>query len=180
LAEALRSLDARAFELLPDKENPRRLIRALERAEGGGSAPRGWRLSAGGGEVAMRAPLVGLSVPPEELHARIARRVQAMYSQGLIDEVRGLMERYGALSETAAAAIGYAEAAACIKGSCGVAEAMERTMVRTRQLAKRQRTWFRHQADVRWVEADGGMSVDDMADRVWKLWGEYGSTAIRE
>lgn len=175
LGEALKALDASAYDAMPDKENPRRLIRALERAQGGCPVPQGWK----GGGVPSRAPLVGLMLPTVDLHERIAQRVREMYEAGLIEEVRGLLDRYGALSETAAAAIGYAEAAAFVKGLCRFDEAMERTIVRTRQLAKRQRTWFRHQADVRWVALDKGMSVDDMADRVWKLWGEYGPTAIR-
>jgi tRNA dimethylallyltransferase len=178
LKEALRSLDGPALEALSDKENPRRLIRALERAQSGISAsPAGWRErrpEVGG------APLVGLTLPTADLRERIGQRVRAMYGAGLIDEVRGLLQRYGTLSETAGAAIGYAEAIACIRGECGVSEAVERTLARTRSLAKRQRTWFRHQADVRWVEVDMGMSTDEVADRVWSLWSEYGPTTIRE
>jgi tRNA dimethylallyltransferase len=55
---------------------------------------------------------------------------------------------------------------------------MERTVTRTRQLAKRQRTWFRHQARVEWVDVKDGDPVDSIAERVQELWGKYGSARL--
>jgi tRNA dimethylallyltransferase len=114
------------------------------------------------------------------LHERIARRVEIMYKDGMVEETKRLLSVGRPLSETAAQAIGYAEAIAYIEGRCTKEQAIERTVIRTRQLAKRQRTWFRHQADVAWVEVDDGMSVAEVADRVAELWSRHGGTEIRE
>ena len=75
---------------------------------------------------------------------------------------------------TAAQAIGYREAFDALDGRIDRAAAMERTVVRTRQYAKRQRTWFRHQADVRWVDAGGGRTVAEIAADVYALLKTYG------
>jgi tRNA dimethylallyltransferase len=65
------------------------------------------------------------------------------------------MDRYGALSGTAAGAIGYAEAVRCLQGELTREVAIQLTIQRTRQLAKRQMTWFRHQLNVSWVSMTG-------------------------
>ena len=82
--------------------------------------------------------------------ARIEERVQTMYAQGLLREMEGLLARYPALSATARQAIGYAEAINLLEGRCSRDEAMARTAARTRQLAKRQRTWFRGERGLEW------------------------------
>jgi len=144
LQDAVRRAAPERFEALADKENPRRLIRALE-AAGAPHAVPSWT-------SAEEPVVVGLSMEPELLNARIAQRVEEMYAQGLMEEVTRLLERDRPLSETARQAIGYAEAIELIEGQATQAEAVERTIIRTRRLAKRQRTWFRHQANVDWLE----------------------------
>ena len=155
---------------LDDKANLRRLLRLLE---------------TGGGEnswdgVAGEKVIVGLSMDNARLHGRIAERVEQMYAAGLVDEVQALLDSGRELSATALQAIGYAEAVDFLGGRVTLADAKERTIVRTRRLAKRQRTWFRHQADVVWVEVGESMDVDAVADRVEELWREYGATEIEE
>jgi tRNA dimethylallyltransferase len=124
------------------------------------------------------APLVGLRRPTADLNSRIEARVRAMYREGFVDEVKTLRASYPELSRTARHAIGYAEAIALLEGHMEPGEAVERTVVRTRQLAKRQRTWFRHQARVEWVDVQPGMGVPDVAARVTELWSRYGQTRI--
>ncbi len=174
LQERLRRLSPAWLAALDDPANPRRLVRALELAEAGAAPPERRRAAEGGGM------LVGLEVPPAELNSRIERRVREMYGAGLLDEVRALRERWGCLSPTAAQAIGYAEALQVLDGRCRVEEAMARTVVRTRQLAKRQRTWFRHQARVTWIDAGGGAGLETVAARVWEAWARHGWTDIAE
>lgn len=84
-----------------------------------------------------------LRVGREILRARIAARLDAMYAAGLDDEKERLRRRYAMLSRTAALAIGYREG-----------DSREKIFVRTCQLAKRQDTWFRHQATAIYVEPD--------------------------
>jgi len=173
LQQVVRETVPEIYEALADKQNPRRLIRALETAGGVRSGP-GWQHERSGGPV-----LIGLSMVPELLNARIARRVQAMYAQGFIAEVEQLLASGATLSKTARQAIGYAEAIDLIEGRLTEAQAVERTTVRTRRLAKRQRTWFRHQAEVIWVEVTESSTVASLAEHVSQLWREHGPTAIK-
>ena len=150
LQEALREKNPAVYEGMPDKQNARRLIRALELADSAvAPAPRTWHE-----QEDQQVPLVGLAWSVSDLNRRIEARVDDMYRAGLVDEVRKLLAEHGELSPTARHAIGYAEAIDILAGRCSTKAAIERTVLRTRQLAKKQRTWFRHQADVRWIEVE--------------------------
>ena len=174
LQKALREKSSDIYEGLKDKENARRLIRALEMAETGlEQKHRSWN------QIKEKsAPLAGLTMPVSELCKSIETRVRRMYALGLVDEVKALLAGHGVLSPTARQAIGYAEAIDLLEGRCTQKEAMAKTVVRTRQLAKRQRTWFRHQADVKWIELAAGMDVQRTAELVTNHWNEYGPTEI--
>ena len=74
---------------------------------------------------------------------------------------------------------GYAETAAWLDGQMNREEAVERMVIRTSQLAKRQETWFRHQTRVAWVDINPEESVTTMAGRVAALWEAYGRSQIR-
>jgi tRNA dimethylallyltransferase len=100
-----------------------------------------------------------------------------MYDEGLIDEVNGILNKYHDLNGTAAQAIGYAEAIALIRNKCSLKEAIEKTIVRTRRLAKKQRTWFRHQAQMDWVDATD-LNIEQTADLILRKWDEHGQTNI--
>ena len=177
LHRALLARDPHALDPLADPLNPRRLIRALERLDAGGDAVE---TPAGGGPTPLMAPrIVGLRVPRPVLHRRIRERAERMFYNGLAEEVRALRARFPVWSETARAAIGYAEAAAWLDGHLTRADAVERTVIRTRQLAKRQETWFRHQTPVVWVDATGLESAATLADRVNEQWEEHGSATLR-
>lgn len=183
------ALVARAESLAPgstatiDAKNPRRLVRLVEilesHAESSGS-PAGGAAERSEAEGVGHAPLVGLDFPPDVLNARIERRARAMFEGGLLDEVRALCERFpGFERSTAGAGIGYAEALAALRGEISVDEAVARTAQRTRRLAKKQRTWWRHQARVEWVrgpadEADVARAARDVRD----LWRKHGKIPL--
>lgn len=173
LQRALQERGPGWYDALSDKSNPRRLIRALERCEAGEPAPqRTWGTGAGGGVVA------GLVMTREHLRKRIADRVESMYTQGLLAEVDMLLKQYGQLSATAGQAIGYKEACSCLRGEMSSAAARELTVTRTRQLAKRQMTWFRGQMAVEWVEIEDGTPVREIASRVLALWERTGALPL--
>ncbi|MBA4387154.1 MAG: tRNA (adenosine(37)-N6)-dimethylallyltransferase MiaA [Verrucomicrobia bacterium] len=166
--------DPAAYQTLPDRQNPRRLIRLIEKAgfeQGGGGSP-------GRPERQERAPLVGISMPAMDLSQRIEKRAGEMLACGLLEEAHALEERYGKLSPTAGQAIGYAEAFDVIAGKMTISSAVAEIARRTRQLAKRQMTWFRHQAEVKWLPAGNGVSAGQLADAVAAEWERYGPTAI--
>ena len=145
-----------AYASLADPQNPRRLIRLVEH----GGLPE---------KEAVELPtIIGLHVEREVLLKRIAVRVDQMYAAGLIEEARSLVDLD--LSVTAEKAIGYAEAFAVLRGTMSEAQAKERTVIRTRQLAKRQMTWFRTQLHVEWIATANFSTLDKLATEVSKVW----------
>ena len=107
-----------------------------------------------------------LSWPREELHARINRRVECMFAAGLAEEVRGLLDRYGELGRTAMQAVGYRETIAMLRGELTLVQTIEQVKAHTRQLAKRQETWFRSLPEARWIRMDQSRTVEKIADEL--------------
>jgi len=151
-----RSVAPEAYEVLSDKENPRRLVRLIENR----GAPRTQKKEL--------PAVIGFHVEREVLLKRIAARIDQMYANGLIEEARGLIGLE--LSVTAQKAIGYAEAFAVLRGEMSEAQAKERTIIRTRQLAKRQMTWFRTQLNVEWIDTAKFQTLEELAVEVSNVW----------
>ena len=95
---------------------------------------------------------LGLGMDRRILHERIATRVELMWHHGWVDEVRSLLEVGLAEGRTASRAIGYAQIRRHLDGELTAAEAKEETIVRTRQFARRQDTWFRRDPRIHWID----------------------------
>ncbi len=170
LRERLAAIGPAHLAALADPQNPRRLARAYELARLGVPPPGAARSAA-----SPSVRLAGLAPDRAWLNARIARRVEDMFASGLVDEARRLRTTFGStLSETARKAIGYEEAFAVLDGASSQAEAQARTALRTRQYAKRQMTWFRHQAQVDWVIVGEATDANTVADAVAAAWERQG------
>jgi tRNA dimethylallyltransferase len=130
-----------------DLRNPRRVARALEIAEIAGDAPlpapRGY-----GGPVAW----LGLDVPRDVHDRRIGERAREQFEAGLVEEARALRERYDP-ALPAFSAIGYAESWAFLDGEIDRDTAIDRDAARNVAFAKRQRTWFRSEPGIEWLDA---------------------------
>jgi len=111
-----------------------------------------------------REVIFALDWPRETLYARIDRRVDRMLEQGLIDEVKRLLRDENA-HPTATQAIGYKEIASALRGDISMEEAVRWTKQATRNLAKRQLTWFRHDERVIWISA-GGRDAGEIAREI--------------
>lgn len=96
------------------------------------------------------ALLLGVAVPRADLVRRLDRRVEQMYEEGLVEETRRIVSRWGR-NVHSLSSIGYKEALAVVDGKMNVKAALEETKRRTRSYAKRQMTWFRSQKDVHWL-----------------------------
>jgi len=96
---------------------------------------------------------IGLSRERQELYRLIEKRVDGMVSGGLVEEVESLLRR--APGKTALQAIGYKEIAAYFRGEYSLEEAVALIKKRTRNYAKRQFTWFRAEAGIRWFDITG-------------------------
>jgi tRNA dimethylallyltransferase len=144
----------------------RRLIRALEVFRATGEPISHQQLQFEEGRPAEDCRVFVLRRRREELHARIAGRVEAMVECGLVDEVRGLTSNGGELGRTARQAVGYREALAYLAGEYDRDEMVARTTYRTRRFAKRQGTWFRSLCECRFVEITGGVDSDGVAKEI--------------
>jgi tRNA dimethylallyltransferase len=150
LHRRLASLDPLAATRM-EPSNRRRIVRALEVTLGSGTP---FSQHGPGLEAHPEVPFtqVGLSVPTDLLSTRIDARLQQQMDDGFLDEVRGLRDRPGELSRTAQQALGYRELLAHLDGQLVLEDAVALTATRTRQLARRQRSWFRRDPRITWYE----------------------------
>lgn len=143
--------------------NVRRTVRALEVASITGrpfsSFADAWEDYPAG---AVRA--AGVRLPGAELRARIEARVRAMLAAGWLDEVRELVDAGFGGWLTATQAIGYAELARHLGGELALEAAVERIVIRTRALARRQLAWFRRDPRIRWFDVGEGGAADAADD----------------
>ncbi len=136
LRARLTALDpASAARIAP--QNLRRIIRAIEIVETSGAPVQPLEKRPTG----IDSRVIGLEWPRDELHRRVDARAAAMYADGLLEETRALLERYGP-GLPALATIGYAEAARVVQGEWDVARAIERTRIETHRLVRMQAAWF--------------------------------------
>ncbi len=141
--------------------NGRRIVRALEVIELTGS----WTPNLPQWSYALpRVVQFGLDLPREVLDERILARVQRMWADGLLAEVRTL-ERQGLRSGlTASRALGYRQALAELDGELTTEQAMEQTAAATRRFARKQLSWFRRDPRIQWLQADDPDIVQRLAD----------------
>jgi tRNA dimethylallyltransferase len=155
LFERLRRWDPVAAEkILPS--NGRRIVRALEVIELTGQP---FTASLPAPTPHYRSVQIGVDRDVEELDERIARRVEAMWASGLLDEVRGLAGiRDG---RTASRALGYQQALAQIDDGLSEDDAKQDTVRGTRRFVRRQRSWFRRDPAIVWLNGASDTLVAD-------------------
>ncbi len=136
--------------------NSKRVIRALEMLELEGKSYARQLEGFASMKQFLPARFFGLKVDPALLNLRIERRVDAMMEAGLVDEVKELLEAGFEGACTAKEAIGYKEIAAALQGECSLEDAVNAIKQATRRYAKRQRTWWRRDTRIHWLNADDG------------------------
>ncbi|NDV85490.1 tRNA (adenosine(37)-N6)-dimethylallyltransferase MiaA [Aurantimonas aggregata] len=128
-----------------------RIVRALEVGEASGQTLSALQAGQGAGPLSdARTIKVVLTPARPVLRERIARRFGEMLGEGVLAEVAAFRAMQGAMDGSAARAIGVDELGAVIDGALDIATARELAVTRTRQYAKRQETWFRHQFGPDW------------------------------
>ena len=166
--ERLAAVDPDAAEaILPT--NGRRIVRALEVIE------------LTGGPFVARLPVpidvydtvrIGLDIPRDDLDERIAQRVDRMWTDGFVEEVRRLEESGLSSTPTAARALGYAQVLDALAGRITEDEARQLTVDATRRFARRQQRWFRRDPRIAWIRYDSPEAVDEAL----AAWGSETST----
>ncbi len=148
MLQRLRERDPEAASAI-EPNNTRRIVRALEVIELTG---RPFSATMPTREYLRPTVAIGLWLPRAVLDQRIETRVQRMWRQGLLDEVRALERRGLREGRTASRAIGYAQALAQLDGSLTAQQAQEQTAALTRRLARRQESWFRPDPRITWLD----------------------------
>lgn len=149
LHAALRAADpVAARTILPT--DGRRMVRALEVVELTGRPFAASQPQVG--EPHWGTVILGVDRETAELDARIELRTATMFEHGLLDEVRALIERGLREGQTARRAIGYAQVLAYLDNEYDLDHARERTLIGTRRYVRRQRSWFRRDPRVRWLD----------------------------
>jgi tRNA dimethylallyltransferase len=164
LPELLRELaerDPAAYERI-DRQNPRRVIRAMEVIRLTGQPFSSQRVNWQPSPLAPRPSSLqfGLARAPADLQRRIDARVDAMFRLGWVAETEQLLRRGLAQNQTAMQALGYRQIVEHLRGQRSLAETIALVKIRTRQFAKRQMTWFRRQLHLTWVHLEAQSSPE--------------------
>jgi len=152
LYSRLRLLDPEAAAAI-EPANTRRIIRALEVIEVTGE-PYSANLPS---DTSLRYPdalHIGLTMDRASLAPRIEARVHRMWESGLVAEVEELTKVGLLTGTTAQRAIGYAQVLSMRAGEISEAQAIEETIVATRQYVRRQETWFKRDSRIQWIDED--------------------------
>lgn len=148
-----------------------RLVRALEVYEITGEPISELQSQWENGAPRHGSVVIGLRRPREELNRRANARIKRMMADGLLDEVRGLRERYER-DAPAFNGFGYAELWDHLDGLHDEDKALEMLRRNTHRYAKRQLTWFRSDRRVRWLDLDTDATAENVADAALDIIGE--------
>ncbi len=149
LCEELKQLDPEHYAIV-DRQNYRRVIHALEICHQTGKTYTSFRTQQKK-ERPFRIIKIGLNRDREELYNRINQRVDQMMEDGLLDEVKGLVDKR---QTNALNTVGYKELFDYLDGRWPLDEAVERIKGNTRRYARKQLTWFKRDANMRWFHPD--------------------------
>ncbi|MDP8254113.1 MAG: tRNA (adenosine(37)-N6)-dimethylallyltransferase MiaA [Candidatus Alcyoniella australis] len=163
LHQRLAQVDPQSAERISVADSVR-LVRALEVYQKTGRSISELQAEHGFGGSDFQVTMIGLDPPRDELYRRIEQRVDAMFAAGLVHEVAALLAAGLQPALPAFKAIGYRQVVAHLAGEYDLDEARRLVKRDTRRLAKRQLTWFRGQADVRWLDDPQNL---DAAMAIW-------------
>lgn len=149
LCEELKQLDPEHYAIV-DRQNYRRVIHALEICHQTGKTYTSFRTQQKK-ERPFRIIKIGLNRDREELYNRINQRVNQMMEDGLLDEVKGLVDKR---QTNALNTVGYKELFDYLDGRWPLDEAVERIKGNTRRYARKQLTWFKRDENMRWFHPD--------------------------
>ena len=156
LCEDLKRLDPEYYEIV-DKQNPRRVVHALEICTMTGQTYTSFRRREKR-ERPFRIIKIGLNRPREELYTRINQRVDQMMANGLMEEIKTM---YPKRSLNALNTVGYKELFDYLDGRWPLDEAVERIKGNTRRYARKQLTWYKKDDQIRWFHPDEITTIID-------------------
>lgn len=162
--KGLESLYKKAQEIDPEAmkkisiNDRKRIIRVLEIYHKTGKTKTEQELQSRKNEVKYEYKVFAITMDREKLYERIEKRIDFMIEQGLIEEIKQILEKYHTFP-TAMQGLGYKEVVEYLEGSCTKEEMIEKIKKETRHYAKRQLTWFRKNKET--IRLDGEKSTDE-------------------
>ncbi len=176
LRKTLEEIDPRTAQRIKPRDT-QRILRALEVVLSSGKSLVEWQEESSPVGPPIAATKIGLTLPRNVLYDQIELRVRSMIQEGWPEEVRKLLDRGLDPDAPAFKAIGYRQMVAHLEGELTLDEATEEIVRATRRFAKRQMTWFRRVADIRWLSAEDPKGTFqealDLLERI-RLGGENG------
>ncbi|MDE2027932.1 MAG: tRNA (adenosine(37)-N6)-dimethylallyltransferase MiaA [Candidatus Omnitrophica bacterium] len=160
----LKGLDPQAAAKIHPND-PQRIIRALAVALSSGEPISRLQSKRQGLWASMPIKIFALNRPRAELYRRVEERVEAMFAQGLVEEVKKVSAL--PLSTTAAKLIGIPEVGGYLKGEYDLARAKYLMKLHTRHYVKRQLTWFRGDNRLTWINIEADQSAQEVADVIY-------------
>lgn len=151
-----------------DRQNPRRVLRAVEVFRLTGRPFSGQRATWGdsSSRSGHAVPVFGVSRASGDLHRRIESRVDEMFRRGLVAETQALLAQGLDRNVTASQALGYRQVLEHLRQLRSLPDTIQLVKIRTRQFAKRQMTWFRRQLPVTWIPVDENGDLALIAERL--------------
>lgn len=160
LFNLLKEKDEKAASIL-HPNNRRRVVRALNIIENSGMK-KSDIIDNQDHKPLYETIFIGLTLPRDTLYKRIDKRVDIMVRNGLLEEVKGLYDKYKEYDYKSLQAIGYKELFAHFKGELTLEESLDLIKKKSRNYAKRQYTWFNNQFDVKWFD----VNLDNFSETV--------------
>ena len=181
LLRELQQHDSATYERI-DRQNPRRVVRALEviRLTGQPFSQQRAEWQPLSTRIPQLSAIFGLQRASADLHARIHARVDEMFARGLVEETRALLQHGLEQNQTAMQAIGYRQVVEYLRGERSLAETVELVKIKTRQYAKRQMTWFRRQLSVEWISVEANEDVGLAVGQLERGFSTLGNATRRE
>lgn len=165
LYERLKQVDPlSAHRILPG--DTRRMIRALEVSKLSGKPLSHWQTQFERFVVPANSQAFVLGWDRPTIHHRVETRVEQMLDQGLVEEVKELMNRFGNLGRTASQAVGYKEPLEYLSGKLSWKEMKDQITAHTRQFVRRQEIWFRSMPGLRRIEMNEALQPQSVAEQI--------------
>lgn len=159
LYEEAKKIDEEAVQKISENDK-KRITRILEIYHKTGKTKTELEIESRKNEVKYDYRVFAINMDREKLYDRINRRVDIMIEQGLIEEVKKLLEKYDEFP-TAMQGLGYKEVVEYLDGKCSKEEMIEKIKQETRRYAKRQLTWFRKNKNIKWIDG-----LDDVQNNI--------------
>jgi tRNA dimethylallyltransferase len=153
-----------AHKILPN--DVRRMTRALEVVRATGVPLSHWQSQFERIQMPGSCRAFVLAWERPMMHQRVHRRVEEMFSQGLLEEVRSLVEKHGKLGRTASQAVGYKEPIEFLSGAIDEAMMVDQVKAHTRQFVRRQEIWFRSMPNLTRLPLQSEPELRDLAHAI--------------